>query len=275
MRSHKSAASPHWLAALNLGFAPRGGKTVLAERQQQGPLTVQRAFYPEDGLAHLYILHPPGGVVGGDELHITARCAENAQALLTTPAAGKFYRSDGALARQTVHLHIAAGASLEWLPQETLLFGGAQADLRLQVELTKQSRFIGWDMVCLGMPECGDYFEQGKARLRLRMQLENQPLLIENLQADHAFSQSPWGLRGNAVLGVLYAYPFPKSGLADVQALWENQTGYAATLLDDLLVCRGIAPQAAELRAEFERVWRLARPSVIGRAACPPRIWAT
>jgi len=248
---------------------------VLAERKQHGPLTVQRAFYPESGLAHLYLLHPPGGVVGGDELHIAARCAPHAQALLTTPAAGKFYRSGGALARQTVRLAVAEHASLEWLPQETLLFGGAQAELSLEVELAGHARFIGWDMVCLGRPECGDRFEQGVARLRLRISLENQPLLIENLKADHEFAQSVWGLRGNPVLGAFYAYPFPPAGLDSVRALWEDQSGFAATLLDGLLVCRGVAPQAAGLRAEFERVWRLARPWTLGREACPPRVWAT
>lgn len=265
----------HWRGGLRLGFEQRPGKTVLAERQQFGPLTVQRAFYPEGNLAHVYILHPPGGVVGGDDLSIQAHCGKHAQALLTTPAAGKFYRSDGVLAQQRVVLQAANSASLEWLPQETLLFGGVQADLQTRVELARQSRFIGWDMVCLGRPESGDGFAHGSARLRLRVQLENQPLLVENLYANHAFAQAAWGLRGHAVFGVFYAYPFPASALGDVHALWEDNPYFAATLLDGLLVCRGVAPQAEGLRAEFERAWRLARPLVMGREACPPRIWAT
>ncbi len=272
---HKSDLSVHWRAELALGFAQRKGKTVLAERHQLGPLTVQRAFYPEGGLAHMYILHPPGGVAGGDELAIQVECVNAAEALLTTPAAGKFYRSDGALARQSIHLQVAENASLEWLPQETLLFSGANVESTLHVELSPQSRFIGWDMVCLGMPECGEGFEQGSARFRVRIECEGKPLLIENLRANHEFAVSAWGLRGNAVMGAMFAYPFPASGLDSVQALWENQTGFAATLLDNLLVCRGIAPQAAELRTEFDQVWRLIRPLVIGREVCPPRVWAT
>jgi urease accessory protein len=264
-----------WKAELALGFQQRNGKTVLAERRQLGPLTVQRAFYPEAGLAHLYILHPPGGVAGGDDLAIQVDCANAAEALLTTPAAGKFYRSEGALARQSIRLRVAANASLEWLPQETLLFSGANAETELLVELHQQSRFIGWDMACLGMPECGEGFVQGSARFRVRIECEGKPLLIENLQANHEFALAAWGLRGNAVMGALYAYPFPPSHLDSVQALWENQTGFAATLLDNLLVCRGIAPQAAGLRTEFERVWHTIRPLVIGREACLPRVWAT
>jgi len=264
-----------WRAELALRFAQRNGKTILAERRQLGPLTVQRAFYPEGELAHVYILHPPGGVVGGDELAIQVHCANDSKALVTTPAAGKFYRSGGALALQTVYLQIDEGSSLEWLPQETLLFCGAQVDLRLQVELGLNSRFIGWDMGCLGMPECGDVFEQGSALLRVRINRQGHPLLIENLKASHEFSQSAWGLRGNAVLGALYAYPFPLSGMDAVRELWENRSEFGVTLLDDLLVCRGVAQQTAVLRTEFERVWRLVRPVVMGCLACPPRVWAT
>jgi len=264
-----------WCAELAIKFAQRNGKTVLAERHQLGPLTVQRAFYPEGGLAHMYILHPPGGVAGGDELAIQVHCASAAEALVTTPAAGKFYRSEGALARQDLQLQVAENASLEWLPQETLLFSGANVESKLLVELSQTSRFIGWDMACLGMPECGQEFEQGSARFRVRIECEGRPLLIENLKADHEFAQSAWGLRENAVMGAMFAYPFPPYGLDSVQALWENQTGFATTLLDNLLVCRGIAPQAAELRTEFDHIWRLIRPLVIGREACPPRVWAT
>jgi urease accessory protein len=271
----QTSSLSQWQARLELGFEQRAGKTILAKRQQYGPLTVQRAFYPEGNLAHLYILHPPGGIVGGDELTINASCAELAEALLTTPAAGKFYRSNGQAAKQTIHLHIAEHSSLEWLPQETLIFGGAQAELNTHIDLAQTSRFIGWDMLCLGRPESGDTFTQGLAKSRLRVTVDQQPLLVENLTADYQFAQSAWGLRGHTSFGVMLAYPFPKSGLDSICALWEDQPCFAATLLDGLLVCRGIAPQTAALRFEFERVWQLVRPISLGREVCQPRIWAT
>ncbi|MGB5651682.1 MAG: urease accessory protein UreD, partial [Sedimenticolaceae bacterium] len=86
---------------MRLGFRAGPDSTVLAERQRHGPLAVQRPFYPEGGVCHVYLLHPPGGVVGGDVLGIDVKLAQGAQALITTPGATKFYRSAGALARQT------------------------------------------------------------------------------------------------------------------------------------------------------------------------------
>jgi urease accessory protein len=118
------ASAPGWLAELDLGFAPRGSRTVLARRRHRGPLAVQRPFHPEGDVCHVYLLHPPGGVVAGDRLAIRVAADPGAEALLTTPAAGKFYRSEGPVARQTVALEIGEGASLEWLPQETILYPG-------------------------------------------------------------------------------------------------------------------------------------------------------
>src|SRR5512137_547009 len=115
-----------WRAELVLGFRWQDGRTVLATRRHIGPLTVQRPFYPEGDVCHVYVLHPPGGVVAGDCLTIAINAEADSAALVTTPAAGKFYRSDGKLARQQVSLTVAANAALEWLPQETIIYEGAR-----------------------------------------------------------------------------------------------------------------------------------------------------
>ncbi len=111
-----------WEAELTLGFARRGDKTAMVSRAHRGPLTVQRPFYPEGGVCHVYLLHPPGGIVAGDRLTIKATAEAGAQALITTPAAGKFYRSGGEKAVQAVDLTVAENAGLEWLPQETIVY---------------------------------------------------------------------------------------------------------------------------------------------------------
>ena len=82
-----------WVARLALRFEQRAGRTVLAHRSHEGPLAVQKPFYPEGDVCHVYLLHPPGGVVGGDRLTIEIEVASDAHAVITTPAAGKFYRS--------------------------------------------------------------------------------------------------------------------------------------------------------------------------------------
>ncbi len=120
-----------WQAELHLGFSRKADKTLLSSRKHRGPLTVQRPFYPEGGLCHVYILHPPGGIVAGDKLLIDIAAGQDSQALVTTPAAGKFYRSEGKLARQNVVLKVADQAVLEWLPQETIFIRGQDYHLQL------------------------------------------------------------------------------------------------------------------------------------------------
>jgi urease accessory protein len=254
---------------------PRHGKTVLAERSHCGPLLVQRAFYPEGGLAHLYLLHPPGGVAGGDELRIEAVAASGSQVLLTTPAAGKFYRSSGALAQQRAYLRIEEGASLEWLPQESILFDGAQVASTLNVDLAEQACFIGWDIACLGRPAAGESFNSGQARLQIQIYREGVPLLLENLQVDARCMAANWGMRGRLATATLLAYPCHRADLDMARGLLGNQADCGATLLDELLVARALGYQAEPLRRLFCQVWQGLRPRLLGREACIPRIWAT
>jgi urease accessory protein len=264
-----------WEAALDLRLGLRGGRTVLTERRHRGPLQVQRPFYPEGTTAHVYLLHPPGGVVGGDQLRIQAVSEAGSEVLLTTPAAGKFYRSEGALARQEITLEVAAGAALEWLPQETLMFDGARLDSRLTIAVEEGARFIGWDLIGFGRPASGDYFNSGAGQFRVAVRQSGRPLLLENFPADAEFLQASWGLRGGNVMATLLATPFDKSRLSEVHALLQDDLGFGATLLDELLVVRAMGFSLLAVRERFEALWTLIRPQVIGQKACPPRIWAT
>ena len=112
-----------WPAELHLGFARDAARTALVERRHLGPLRVQRPFYPEgEGVCHVYLLHPPGGLVAGDDLQVSARVEPGAHALLTTPAAAKLYRSRAASgpARQVQRFEVQGDGILEWLPQESI-----------------------------------------------------------------------------------------------------------------------------------------------------------
>ncbi|MBQ0754718.1 MAG: urease accessory protein UreD [Gammaproteobacteria bacterium] len=269
-----------WQASLSLRFEhrPAQARTVPVHISHTGPLRVQRPFHPEGDVCHVYILHPPGGVVGGDGLQIDARCAPDARALLTTPGATKFYRSAGATARVRQQLYVQAQASLEWLPQENIFFPGAQVDMGTDIHLSSSAQLVAWEINCLGRPVIGERFDEGKLRTRLRVFVDGQPLLIENqrISCTRHLSAAA-GLRDAAVQGVLVAWRVDEQLAQDVQQHLADTPEIlaGATLIDGLLVVRALANNAERLRALLADVWQLLRVQLISRPAVLPRIWAT
>lgn len=267
-----------WRARLALGFAARAGRTVLAERTQRGPLAVQRPFYPEGAPCHCYLLHPPGGVVGGDELEIDVAVAAGAHALITTPGATKLYRSAGPWARQTQALWVAAGGTLEWLPQENIFFPGTRTRLATRVDLEPGAHFIGWEVQALGRPANDERLTTGRADLALAIHRAGRPLLLDRLRiSEGAGLDGPAGLRGFPVTGTLVAVCAGPADLAAVRELCPADPGllWGVTLLDDLLVARCLAPFAEPARRLLVAIWGILRPRLLSLPPCPPRIWGT
>lgn len=270
-----------WRAGLTLGFSRRGDKTVLSERRHYGPLTVQKPFYPEAGLCHVYLLHPPGGIVPGDRLQIDVRVAENGSALITTPAAGKCYRSDGRTSGMMQVLNVEAGASLEWLPQETILYDGCRTELITRVELARGACYTGWEIVCLGRPAGNELFDTGQCRQRIEVCREQAPLLLERgfFAGGSEALRTAWGMGGCTVSGTFIATPAGRECLEAArraeQTRLNNGDLCGASLIDDVLVCRYLGHQAEHAKNYFTDVWRRIRPRLLGREACVPRIWST
>lgn len=264
-----------WEARLELGFALSNDKTVLAHRRHYGPLTVQRPFYPEGGACHVYILHPPGGIVGGDRLSLCINAEQKSHALITTPAAGKFYRSSGEQAVQTITIKVEEGAAVEWLPQETIIYDGANLRSAFTVDLAQGARFIGWEILSLGRPACGEGFDAGLADMSWQIYCRGQPLFLERLHLDAKAFAARWGLQGLSACGTLFASPASVETLAAVQQLIGDSKGHGVTLIDGLLICRAIDERTDRLRGFFEQVWEIVRPDSVQRRACAPRIWAT
>jgi urease accessory protein len=273
-------AGDGWRAALELAFRRDGARTTLSRRSAVGPLQVQRPFYPEGGVCHVYVLHPPGGIVGGDRLEITAEIGADAQVLLTTPAAGKFYRSAGRRAEQSQRFALEAGAALEWFPQETIVFDGALARSTTRVELAPGARFIGWEIVCLGRPASGERFGRGQFVLGMELYRQGRPLLLERNRFDGggALLDAPWGLGGHPVTATLVCAGGDEDDLAAARgALGEDAADEmcGATLIEDMLLVRFLGGQAERARARFIRVWEVLRPRRLGMPAQRPRIWNT
>lgn len=268
-----------WHARIELGFVQRLERTVPAYRKFFGPLSIQKPFYPEGSPCHVYLLHPPGGVVGGDHLEVIAEVDKGAHALITTPASGKFYRCDGRTSRQSQHLRVASGGMLEWLPQDTILFDGCNTVLDSRIELEPGAKFIGWEMVCLGRPASGEGFDYGRCRQRFELYREGKPLLIEraSLNGGSILLNAKWGLAGYSVSGTLIATNADQNCLEAARNAIANLDDelIGITLLGEVLLCRYLGREGAIARERFLQIWQVIRPLLLEREACPPRIWRT
>jgi urease accessory protein len=261
-----------WRATLALDFTQRGARTVLAERRHDGPLAVRKPLYPEgDDVCHAIVVHPPGGIAGGDELELTVRAKAGARALLTTPGAGKWYRTAGPWAHQRVALEAGAGAVLEWLPRETVVFEGAAAELDADIRLAPEASFIGWEIIRLGRAASGERFTRGQLRTRTSIRRDGQIAWLERarLEGGSDLLDSPLGLAGEPVFGTLLAAGAQvDAGL--VAACREPHPGAgtgAVTCLPGVLVARYLGASSEAAREYFARLWAILRPALAGRDA--------
>ena len=193
-----------WLGHLQLDYRRDAeGRTIALDRHE-GPLRVLQRLYPEGpGICHHVLVHPPGGIVGGDRLVIDAKLTEGCHALITTPSATRFYRSAGEVAAQSLHASLAAGSRLEWLPLETLVYDAALAENSMNFEIAPGAEMLGWDMLALGLPAAGLPFTRGHYLQHL--QLPGRWLERGRISAsDHQLLNSPLGLAGHSVLASLW-----------------------------------------------------------------------
>ncbi len=278
---------PPWQASLQLRFGASAGCTRLVQNQHRGPLRVQRVLYPEGPkIAHALLLHPPGGIAGGDELDLRIALEPAAQLLCTTPGASKWYHGERGTARQSVHLEVADDACLEWLPQEAILFDGADASQQTLIELDHEARMFGWDIVQFGRVAAGHRWHRGRWRQRVLLRRGGRERWreIADLTADDRLLTSQLGMAGHAVLGCAWA---AAPGLAtQAEDLLASLRGRAAVHAlpcgiswlpapTELLLIRVLGLHSEPVRALLEDLWHTLRPQLLGRAAQRPRIWDT
>ncbi|MBL8389107.1 MAG: urease accessory protein UreD [Hydrogenophaga sp.] len=272
-----------WHAQLRLDYRLSAGRTVL-QHAHDGPLRIFKSLYPEgDAVCHNVIVHPPGGLVGGDVLDVDVRVAGGAHALLSTPGATRFYASDEAFASQQVRLRLDPGARLEWLPLETIAYPGCRAQNRWTAELGEGAELMAWDVTALGLPGAQQPYDRGEFRQRL----EIPGLWLEQacIRADDPrLLDSPLGLGGRRCLGTLVL----ASGSALTRERRETLVEVAREALRDLpaevvagvtapndrlLAVRAVAPLVEPLMAALQAVWARWRPAAWGLPGQAPRIW--
>lgn len=272
-----------WHAQLRMELERRDGRTMLARSMHEGPLRVQRPFYPEgkDGPCHVYVLHPPGGVVSGDRLLVDVRASDGCEVLLTTPGATKLYRARGDDDATLVQrFAVGEGARVEWLPPETIAYDGTAARVDTEVELTETATYVGWEILCLGRPAAGERLTHGELRTSLSLRRAGRLTYFErgHYKGGDALLSAAWGLAGHAVLATLVVAS-PRASTTWVETLREAvscRAGlFAVTLVSGVLIARFVGDSTLEARQLFERAYTVLRPLYAGRVADHPRIWST
>jgi urease accessory protein len=280
----QSAPQGGWAAELCLNFTRLGTKTALTKRLHKGPLTVQKALYPEGpGICHAVIIHPPGGIAGGDQLSFQIFLDEGSHAVLTTPGATKWYKSLNQPSTQTIQIVLKKDARLDWLPQENLLFNSTRAESKFRLEVAPESTAIGWEMIMLGRQASNEVWNDGSLRSSTEIVRPTGELLWVDrtmLNAVSRLLQAPQGLDGFKMYGLLWAVgpgctrtlteeigsrlPFNKELRAGVTCL---PTG--------VLLLRVLSQRIEPLRQLMIECWTQLRPVINGPAAKPLRLWAT
>ena len=281
MNLAEAIAQRGWEAALHLAFQRRGERSVLARRSSVGPLAVQKALYPEgDLVCHAIVLHPPGGIAGGDRLEIAIEVEADAHALLTTPGATKWYRSTGAESMQSVGMAIARNAVCEWLPQENIFFESTSARNALSVDLQPGAVFCGWDVMCLGRTASGERFQSGQIRQHLRV-TSGAKLLFEELgtvEGGSSLLNSPIGMAGYPVCAtlILAGVAADRDALDYCRATTPaGDCKWGVSAMGEVLIARCLAQTTETARDYFVKIWEYLRPRYAQVPARAPRIWAT
>lgn len=278
----------NWHAHLELAYAHDGRRTIPIQRRHSGPIRIQKCLWPEEtsDICHTLIVHPPAGMVGGDQLDISVVVQRDAHVVLTTPGSGKWYGSEGRYAQQHLRLKVEGNGILEWLPQDMILFNHAHATSKLEIELASEAGFIGWDMLTLGRQSRGERFEQGHYISHVDIRRSGKPIVVDSLllHGNDRWLQSPLGLHGQTILGTLWAIP-PEGKFSidalDVQIdrlremLVQLHLPVAMTRLDGVVIARYLGNRNSEcldglaaVRARLRRDW-------FDLAECYPRIWRT
>jgi urease accessory protein len=270
-----------WQARLNLSFVRRGEQTC-STYTHEGPLRVLQALYPEGpGVCHHVLIHPPGGLVGGDQIDLSVQVAEGAHAFVTTPGATRFYRSTGADAIQRVKMALAPNARLEWLPLETIAYDECRAHNHWTVSMAPGAQLMAWDVLALGLPQSGQPYQFG----RYRQHFEIEGVWLERGTVDGAdkrWMDGPVGLSGNRCLATLVLASGSDLSKDQQERALELARGVEAgsgTWLGvtcphaRVVVARVLAQQTEPAMALLQQIWARWRDGLWGLSPMASRMW--
>ena len=235
---------------------------MLAERQRHGPLAVQRPFYPEGEVCHVYLLHPPGGVVGGDSTRHRRAARRGRTGPDHHPGCDQVLPQRRAARARPSASPCRTGARLEWLPQENIFFPGAEVGLETQVELQGDARLALWEIQCLGRPVIGEGFDRGHIDSRLQCRRDGVAAAAGTSARGRRQSLTAVADGGrcrSAVPGDQRCRRGRRSRPAATCCSTAAPDYAGATLIDDLLVVRYLGDSTERARRLFTDIWQTLR----------------
>ncbi len=273
-----------WNATLSLDYSLQAGKTI-AHFRHDGPLRILQSLYPEgDAVCHNVLVHPPGGLVGGDTLDIAVTATTGSHGLITTPGATRFYKSLGETALQRTRIRLAPGARAEWLPMEALCYSGCLAENQLTLDLAPGAELMGWDITALGLPSASQPFLEGS----FCQHIELPGVWLERARiraGDKLLMDSPLGLAGQHCIATLFFASGSKlerkrrelaldvaREVMGTHAL--ANTAGATSPNAQVVVVRVLAPLVEPAMGLLKQVWKSWRRHFWDQAAPSPRIWS-
>jgi urease accessory protein len=280
-RSMNLLDRPGWLARLQLEYAHTERGTHLRRKTHSGPLTVQKSLFPEGPeVCHTLILHPPGGIAGNDTLAVGVKLNAGAQVLITMPGATRWYRTQDAAATQRLEVKVDAGAALEWLPPETIVFDRAACRMHTSIDVDAHGSYLGWEILCLGRTASGERFDAGDIRQTTEISVGGELLWSERCRLDGGspLLTSAAGLGGAPVSAIMLAagnsvVPELVAQCREIKPDGPARSGITA--MPNVFVARYVGYSSEQAKCYFIELWRVLRPFFTGRAAVTPRIWTT
>ena len=250
----------------------RDGVSRLAGLAQSGSA---RVFLPQvQGPPQAVLLNTGGGLAGGDRFDWAAEAEAGADLTVTTQAAERVYRAlPGTEARVTARLTLRAGARLDWLPQETILFERGALTRRLEIDMAEDARLLAVEPLVLGRTAHGETVRDARLADHWRLRRGGRLVWADGLRLTGAED-------GRAALGphracatLLLAAPDAAARLDGLRGLLAgtglNDGGVeaGASAWDGLLVARMLAPDGRALRARLVPVLEWLRGAPL------PRVW--
>jgi urease accessory protein len=259
-------------------------RTFLVDNRHFGPLLVQKAIYPEgERICHAVIVHPPGGIAGGDELTLEIDLETNSSAVITTPAAAKWYKAPCLRCRQEISIRLAKGSTLDWLPQENIFFNATNVDSKFTLQMEPGATAIGWDIGLLGRRTSGEQWLEGSLHCVTSIERrDGSPLWVERLLLDASASlrEACQGLYGFNAFGTIWAI-----GSGCMAAVAEELSSHlpfetelragVTSIPEGILLVRALAQDCEQMRQVMMDCWLRLRPLVHGLPAQRLRLWAT